>query len=53
MVDAFYKSAVCLLFTFQLLGVLREHFQDTISEKTKLQLQFYLSHLNQHPYFSK
>ena len=52
-VDAFYKSAVSLMLTFSLLGYLRTHFQDTVSIKTKLQLQNLLFHMNQHSYFSK
>lgn len=52
-VDAFYKSAVCLMFSFQLLGVLREHFEQKITFATRLKMQYLLNHLNQHPYFSK
>jgi len=52
-VDAFYKSAVCLKFTFQLLGTLREHFQKPLPLKTRLKMQYLLNHLEQHPYFSK
>lgn len=52
-VDAFYKSSVSLMLTFSLLGYLRTHFQDALSIKTKLQLQNFLFHLNQHSYLSK
>ena len=52
-VDAFYKSSVSLMLTFSLLGYLRTHFQDTLSIKTKLQLQNFLFHLNRHSYLSK
>lgn len=47
-VDVFYKSAVSLMLTFQLLGYLRTHFQDAVSIKTKLELQNLLFHLNHH-----